>query len=162
MIRLVPITRKNLKPALKIAYSIFPGKKERAHIKKWYAISANKTSSKYFTFLRYFIAYSGKTPAGITGIYQFHRDPDAWLGYYGVIKEMRRKGIGGAILRKTMELAKRRKVKNLRIYATSKKAFALYKKNKFKKTEKQTWLVVNGKKIFKYPQGSVFYIKKLR
>ena len=56
---------------------------------------------------------------GITGIYSYTKYPDdAWLGWFGVIEEERRKGYASYILDWTMQQAQERGYKNLRLYTS--------------------------------------------
>ncbi len=162
MIRLVKINKNNLQTALRISYSIFPGKNDRKYLARWCKKYVNNKCGSNIRIVKYFIAYISKEPVGITGLYQFKGVKDIWLGWFGVVKEARRHGTGSEILRKTISIARKTKAPNLRIYAISKKAMALYEKHGFKKTKSETWLAINGKRIFKYPQKSTFYVKKLK
>ncbi len=162
MIRLVKINKNNLQTALRTAYSIFPGKNDRKYLTMWYKRHANNTYKQHTSIRKYFLAYLSKEPVGITGLYQFKGVKDIWLGWFGVVKEARRRGIGSEMLRKTINVARKTKAPNLRIYTISKKAMALYEKNGFKKTKSETWCVVNGERLFPYPAKSTFYIKKLK
>ena len=162
MMRLVKINKNNLQIALRIAYSIFPGKNDRKYLTMWYKKYVNNKCGSNMHVVKYFIAYISKEPVGITGLYQFKGVKDIWLGWFGVVKEARRHGIGSEILQKTITVARKTKAPNLRVYTISKKAMALYEKNGFKKTKSETWCIADGKKIFPYPAKSTFYIKKLK
>ena len=61
----------------------------------------------------YYIVYLENIPIGVTGIYSYNEYPEnAWLGWFGILKEYRNNGYGGIVLDKTIELAKKRDIQN--------------------------------------------------
>lgn len=65
----------------------------------------------------YYIVKDKDEVIGISGIYVEPFEPQtAWLGWYGVRKEHRKKGYGTKILEKTIEIAKELGYKHFRLY----------------------------------------------
>lgn len=117
------ITNKNLELACEIQNTIFPEEDAREN----FIEQINK--DPYRKEMDYYIVFVENTPIGVTGIYAYHEYPDdAWLGWFGVLKDYRRNGYGGIILDKTIELAKQKGYKNFRLYTdeTAKSAHKLY------------------------------------
>ena len=117
------ITNENLELACEIQNTIFPEEDAREN----FIEQINKDS--YRKEMDYYIVFVENTPIGVTGIYAYHEYPDdAWLGWFGVLKDYRRNGYGGIILDKTIELAKQKGYKNFRLYTdeTAKSAHKLY------------------------------------
>ncbi len=55
---------------------------------------------------------------GVTGIYSYNEYPeDAWLGWYGILPELRNNGYGSLVFDKTVELAKSKGYKAFRLYS---------------------------------------------
>lgn len=117
------ITNENLELACEIQNTIFPEEDAREN----FIEQINK--DPYRKEMDYYIVFVENTPIGVTGIYAYHEYPDdAWLGWFGVLKDYRRNGYGGIILDKTIELAKQKGYKNFRLYTdeTAKSAHKLY------------------------------------
>ncbi len=159
--KLVKISRKNVKHAFKIAYSIFKDKYSRKHIKEWYGRRITGDFKHINSYLQYYLAYEKSTLVGITGIYRYLEQNDCWLGWFGVLQSERRKGIGSQILLETMKRARKLGCKRFRLWTADKKVQQFYETNGFKRSPKERWIVVKGKKILKYPQDAVFYHKRL-
>jgi len=105
------ITEDNLKLACKIQNEIFPKENAKAN----YLEQINNDSSK--KEMDYNIVYLDDNPIGITGLYSYNEYPlDAWLGWFGILNSFRNKGYGRLVLRKTIEMAKDKGYKNIRIY----------------------------------------------
>ena len=105
------ITNDNLEIACKIQNEIFPEEDARAN----FIDCINK--NPYRKELDFYIAYLDDTPIGVTGVYSYHEYPDdAWLGWFGILKEYRKNGYGSIVLNKTIELAKEKGYKNFRLY----------------------------------------------
>ena len=123
-IRFVRITKENLELACKVQNDIFPVEDAREN----YIEMVNQ--DPYREELDYYIVYLDETPIGVTGIYAYYEYPDdAWLGWFGILKEYRHNGYGGIVLDKTIELAKEKGYKNFRLYTdeNAKSAHKLYK-----------------------------------
>lgn len=122
-IRFIKITNENLELACEIQNSIFPEEDAREN----FIEQVNK--DPYRKELDYYIVYIDENPIGVTGIYAYHEYPDdAWLGWFGILKEYRHNGYGGAVLDKTIELAREKEYKNFRLYTDeyAKSAHKLY------------------------------------
>lgn len=80
--------------------------------------------------IKYYLAQVDGNYIGITGIYYYNFDIDsAWIGWYGILKDFRNKGIGNELLKATIDLAKSNKFKYLRLYTDyleNKNAINLY------------------------------------
>lgn len=85
--------------------------------------------------VKYYIAYDGDEVVGITGIYYYNNDPaSAWLAWFGVLPNKRRKHYGEKILEQTMKLARRKGFEIMRLYTDAignANAIELYKKMGF-------------------------------
>ena len=80
--------------------------------------------------VKYYIVYDNNEEIGITGIYYYDYE-SAWLGWFGVLPNKRSKSYGKRILEKTMELAKQKGFKTMRLYTdelNNSNAINLYKK----------------------------------
>lgn len=114
----------NLELICKIQNTIFPLEDGRQN----FIEQINKAT--YRKEQDYYIVYLENEPIGVTGIYSYHEYPDdAWLGWFGILKEYRHKGYGGIVLDKTMELSKEKGYKNFRLYTDefAKSAHKLYR-----------------------------------
>jgi len=149
--RIVKLSRKNLKTFLKVAYACFKSKTDRKNIRWAYNMQITKKHEN-LTRLEYFLFYEGKNPVGVTGLYEWKNEKKKyWLGWYCVIPKERKKGYGSKILNWTLSRAKKLRGKTFWIYTTSKRAQKFYAKRGFKKSSKKAkWVIVDGKKIFKY------------
>lgn len=88
------------------------------------------SSCGYFSYLKayengapYFLAYLNNEAFGITGLYEEERLGEkgtVWLGWYGILKNYRGRGLGKAILLDTIKEAENRKYETLRLYTSEK------------------------------------------
>lgn len=123
LIKFVKITKENLELACEVQNSIFPEEDAREN----YIEMVNQVP--YRKELEYYLVYLDNIPIGVTGIYAYHEYPDdAWLGWFGILKEHRHNGYGGLVLDKTIELAKAKGYKKFRLYTdeNAKSAHKLY------------------------------------
>ena len=123
LIRFARITKDNLEIACRVQNDIFPVEDAREN----YIEMVNQ--DPYRKELDYYIVYLDETPIGVTGIYSYYEYPDdAWLGWFGILKQYRHKGYGGLVLDKTIELAREKGYKNFRLYTDeyAKSAHKLY------------------------------------
>ncbi|MBQ9791326.1 MAG: GNAT family N-acetyltransferase [Clostridia bacterium] len=66
---------------------------------------------------KYWLAKNNDKYVGICGLYAYKSAPkDAWLGWFGVIQDERRKGFGTQILSNTIQIAKNFGFHTLRLY----------------------------------------------
>ena len=122
-IRFERITKDNLEIACRVQNEIFPEEDGRQNFIDM--VEGNPFRKE----LDYYIAYLGETPIGVTGIYSYLEYPDdAWMGWFGVLKEYRGKGYGSEILDRTIKMAKDKGYKNFRLYTDefAKDAHRLY------------------------------------
>lgn len=123
ILRFEKITWDNLELACRIQNTIFPEEDARENFIE------QINNDPYRKEMDYYIVYLDSNPIGITGIYAYHEYPeDAWLGWFGLLKEFRGHNYGSAILDKTMKLAKEKGYKNFRLYTDefAKTAHKLY------------------------------------
>ena len=105
------ITWDNLDLACKIQNELFPEEDAR------YNFIEQINRDPYRLEMDYEIVYVDGEPMGLTGIYVYPEYPeDAWLGWFGIIDKYRHQGYGGAILDKTIKIAKEKGYKNFRLY----------------------------------------------
>lgn len=126
----------NYKKAIEIQNKIFP--KEDGTINILASLDRDlfkkKTGMDYEDDnVKYYIAYDNNEAIGITGLY-YYDSVSAWLGWFGVLPDKRRKSYGKRILEKTMELARQKGFKTMRLYTDAIEnadAIKLYKKMGF-------------------------------
>ncbi len=126
----------NYKKAIEIQNKIFP--KEDGTINILASLDRDlfkkKTGMDYEDDnVKYYIAYENNEAIGITGLY-YYDNVSAWLGWFGVLPDKRRKSYGKRILEKTMELARQKGFKTMRLYTDAIEnadAIKLYKKMGF-------------------------------
>ncbi len=118
------ITWDNLELACKIQNEIFPEEDGRQNFIEQIEKDPYRKEQDYY------IVYLNQEPIGITGIYSYHEYPEnAWLGWFGILNQYRKKGYGGIVLDKTIELAKEKGYTKFRLYTDeyAKSAHKLYK-----------------------------------
>lgn len=95
MLERTVITKENIEYAIKIHRAIFPEFDARAN----YEQSLAEGSA-----FRYYLLYFNGECAGITGYYTDPADADsAWMGWFGILPQFRRKGLGTEALRMFFE-----------------------------------------------------------
>lgn len=117
------ITYNNLETACNIQNEIFPEEDARENFLE------QIRKDPYRKEMSYYIVYLDKEPIGVTGIYAYHEYPEtAWLGWFGILNKYRKKGYGGIVLDKTIELAREKGYKKFRLYTDeyAKSAHKLY------------------------------------
>ena len=159
---LVRLSDENLKDFLKVIPRVFVSESDRDDAEGIYRACLDRDHPEC-THIDYFLAYSGKNPVGLTGYYELHDAPkEFWLGWFGVVPESRRKGIGSEILDETVKRVSKLGGKRVRIWTMTKTAEKFYRKNGFRKGRKLKWETFQGKKIGKYPSQAEFYRKDLK
>ena len=107
------IDKNNIMLATKIQLEIFGSNSECAYLHYLNSFISKKD---------YFLVEDKNKIVGISGLYidEFtQEDGVIWLGWFGVLPEFRCLGYGQKILEKTIELAKKRKKKILRLYTST-------------------------------------------
>lgn len=122
------ITNKNFERAVKIQNDIFPLENGSQDLRD----SIDGTIPKYQFLQKYWLVNVKGEYIGICGLYAYNDYPkDAWLGWFGVVENQRRKGYGTQILQKVFEMASSLGFENLRLYTDEEGnaiAVKLYKK----------------------------------
>lgn len=130
------VDKRNYKEAIKMQNNIFPNANGALNILasldrdlfiKW-------TGLDYVDdHIKYYLARKNNRYVGITGIYYYDLD-DAWIGWYGILREFRNNGFGRELLKKTVDLATAMNFKNIRLYTDftgNNNAINLYEKEGF-------------------------------
>ena len=108
----------NYKKAIEIQNKIFP--EEDGTVNILASLDRNlfieKTGMNYVDdHVKYYIVYDNNEEVGITGLYHYDNE-SAWLPWFGVLPNKRRKSYGKKILLKTIDMAKQRGFKTMRLY----------------------------------------------
>lgn len=116
--KLILVNKSNYKEAIRIQNAIFPKENGALNIlasldRKWFI----KNTGLFYNddHVKYYLAFKDNHYVGITGLYYYDSD-SAWLGWFGILEEYRKRGIGCELLRKTIFLAKKGGFKHLRLY----------------------------------------------
>ena len=124
MMTLERITADNIDYAAEIQAELFPKYSGR----KNYEDSLAENSR-----LEYWLVYEDGACVGITGLYSYPEYPEsAWLGWFGILENYRRKHLGSAVLRKFEEMAIEKGFRFARLYTDAENndtAIAFYKAN---------------------------------
>ena len=105
--------------------------------------------------IKYYLAYMEEKIIGMTGLY-IEGNNEAWLGWFGILPQLRNQGYGKLLLEETIKIAKNNGHKVLRLYTDKKEnatAIKLYEKLGFtgekysfeKDKTFQVWLLENAK-----------------
>ena len=134
--KLVLVDYTNYKEAIEIQKTIFP--KEDGTLCILASLDRDKFMEKTGMYyddddVKFYLAYDNNEIVGITGLYRF--DPEsAWLAFFGVLPDKRGKHYGEEILKESIELAKQKNYKTLRLYTDiidNAEAIKLYEKYGF-------------------------------
>lgn len=121
---LIRITEDNIAYAMSVQNELFPGESARANFEE----SLDGT-----TDYEYYLLYYDGVCVGVIGIYQYPEEPDsAWLGWFGIREEYRRKHLGSTALKIYEEMASERGYRFARLYTDAEQndtAIAFYKAN---------------------------------
>lgn len=135
---LVIVDKSNYKDAIKIQNSIFP--KENGAINILASLDRElfikMTDVSYIDdHVKYYLAKVNDNYVGITGLYYYNFDvSSAWIAWYGILNQYQNKGLGKELLKATINLAKEKGFKYLRLYTDyldNKKAIVLYEQEGF-------------------------------
>lgn len=102
------ISKENISLAARIQYEIFPN--SSAYTK--YLKEINSKDKLPVDFL----VYSNNTAIGVIGLYQYEKDENIWLSYFGILKKYRNKGYGKQMFYDMIDIAKKFDKKYLRLY----------------------------------------------
>ncbi len=114
------VDRTNYKEAIRIQNSIFPHENGALNILA--SLDRDlfiKVSGLAYPDhrVRYWLADTGGTAAGISGLYHYGGEPDdVWLGWFGILAEYRQRGYGRELLELTMRKAASEGFRCLRLY----------------------------------------------
>lgn len=107
------LSKENIDIAIKIQAEIFPLENGSEDLKE----ALENVCPPHQFLQKYWLVKRDNKYIGLCGVYAYKFAPkDAWLGWFGVTKNMRRKGYGTEILAKTMKLAKDLGFENFRLY----------------------------------------------
>jgi GNAT superfamily N-acetyltransferase len=108
MLTLVPVTEENIDQAIAVQSIIFPAYSAEENYRDGVT---GKTENAYY------LVYDDRICIGITGLYSLSSDPDsAWLGWFGVLEDFRRRHYGSMILSLFEEQARTAGFRYARIY----------------------------------------------
>lgn len=120
----IPLTEQLLAKAVHMVNEVFPD--DTAAIwnpNKSLLLSLRpQQNTKSDTFVDYWVVLNETEEViGVTGLYRTERDPSdvVWLGWYCVRADVRRKGLGRALLQWTMETAQNRGFKKMKLYTST-------------------------------------------
>lgn len=118
------VTAGNLEYAVRVQEEIFPGESGRRNFEE-----SLESEADY----EYCLIYEGGGCAGVIGIYRYPEDASsAWLGWFGIRKPFRRRGLGSRALRAFEDSARRRGFRFARLYTdelNNEAAVAFYSAN---------------------------------
>ena len=118
------ITEKNIDYAIQIQEELFPGESGRTNFEE----SMDENSG-----FEYYLLYEGGVCIGVIGIYNYPEDQNsAWLGWFGIREEFRRKKLGTTALKAFEEMAAARGYVFARLYTdavNNEVAIAFYQAN---------------------------------
>ena len=107
------LSKANLDIAINIQHDIFPLENGSEDLKE----TVNKSIPCHQSLQNYWLAKVNNKYVGICGLYAYKAYPkDAWLGWFGVVENERRKGYGTKILEFSMQQARQLGFETLRLY----------------------------------------------
>lgn len=135
-LRFALVTFDNVKKAVEVQKTIFPHEDGTLNLLASLdrKLFIDITGIEYLDDnAKYYLAFWGNEPVGITGLYCYLNEypRDAWIAWYGVKSQYRKKGFGREILHWTICKAREEGYKNIRLYTDSKEnieAIKLYEK----------------------------------
>lgn len=124
-LKYVEIEIDNYDLAVKIQNAIFPLEDGRQNYME------GITNDPYRKEIINYIVYDNEVPVGVVGLYSYNEYPlDAWLSWFGVLKEYRQKGYGSEMFDFFRNLAAKKGYTSIRVYTDDEfdKAILLYQK----------------------------------
>lgn len=164
-IKIEPLSKKTLKPAIRLLQNVFDYPEGRKQIKLWFTASLNpdkyqklyeKEKSKW---VQYYVALHKNKIIGTTGLYQLENEKNDvyWLGWFCVDERYRRSGIGREIIDFTFKEERKLGGKVLKLWTTNhpemEAASKFYKKLGFR--------VVKRDKIPKTGFNTIYLSRKI-
>lgn len=156
MLKYVAINKENLELAKKIQNEIFP---DHDASKNYEESVCGVTENRY-----YLVQNEAGEFVGVSGLYRLPCDPEsAWLGWFGILKQYRRKGYGSKTIRLFEAEAHKLGYLYCRFYAdrfNNDTALDFYRKNGYSLEVYETWqdpasfdfpILVGGKSISDSP-----------
>lgn len=127
MIDIIPVDKSNTEETIKLLNRIFPRDINRYNNPE-IGIKCSQDPEKYKEYYEHFklewtnpfvLKEDGKI-IGTTGIYHLNTDPDdtVWLGWFCIAPEHRGRGLGRKLLEWTMDLARSRSFRKLKLYTS--------------------------------------------
>lgn len=120
------VTQQNIDLAVRIQEELFPGESGRANFEE-----SLESDSGY----AYYLIYEDGTCAGVIGLYRYGEDPkSAWLGWFGIREDFRRKHLGTEALKRFEEMTRKDGYRFARLYTDAQNndaAIAFYKANRY-------------------------------
>ena len=108
MLTLIPVTKDNVRTAIALQNTLFPGYSGEENYLDGVSGKADN---------RYYLVCDKDVCVGITGLYSYPANPEsAWLGWFGVLQEFRRRHYGSRILSMFEEQARCAGFRYARIY----------------------------------------------
>lgn len=159
IMRLEKLSPKNARKMKEIAKSCFGRKYFDEEVKFWYD-SKLKNKPLHNDVLEYYLAYDDGKPTGITGFFRIIGEKIFWLGYFAILKNERKKGMGSRMLHETLIKARMHGCTEFGAWTSSKRAAKFYLKNGFRKGRKRFAIKVDGKIVYKFPKNTDFYYKR--
>ncbi len=76
-----------------------------------------KSYAEDYKLIKYWLLQLSGKYVGMIGMYVYNEYPnDAWLGWFGIVKDERRKGYGTLLYKAVLDFAQKSGFKNLRLY----------------------------------------------
>ena len=126
-LKYVEVDSNNLELAVNIQNTIFPLEDGRQNYIE------GITNDPYRKEMVNYIVYDNEISIGVVGLYSYNEYPrDAWLSWFGVLQEYRKKGYGSAMFDFFEKLALEKGYTSIRVYTDDAfdKAILLYEKKK--------------------------------
>jgi len=110
-LRFEEVTYNNLELAEKIPNDIFPLEDGRTNYIE------GITNDPYRKEMVNYIAFDNDVAVGVVGLYSYNEYPkDAWLSWFGVLKQYRNKGYGSALFDFFENISKEKDYETIRVY----------------------------------------------
>ena len=129
------VTKENLDLAIQTQNRIFANQNKFDDGTIDFLKGLSSKPDKEWNFIEHYLVQDRDKIVGCSGLYSYHDNPkEAWLSWFGVLPDARKKGYGEQILAATKEIAKQKGFTALRLYTSGKlytNACRLYEKSGF-------------------------------